>query len=271
MHRFFLYFRDVQTENSYRDATIERTIRFTQATWMIVAFLAILFSVLDHRFFADNTGLVLKMRLGLVVLAAVMFLMASSLKSKKLMDWNGFIFIFFLGTFCNGLIFLDITQGFSLWFAGLFFVFPGVFTTAGLGFRYSFFAMMTVPVTFNILFFFNTPIQMTDFLFYNVFLGGMLMIYIFTAFLVETNLRRNYIAVEQLKDSIDEVKRLSGLLPICAKCKKIRDDDGYWQQVETYIQSHTEATFSHGLCPVCLDETYGSKKWYKKRKTRESE
>ena len=145
MHRFFLYFRDVQTENSYRDATIERTIRFTQATWMIVAFLAILFSVLDHRFFADNTGLVLKMRLGLVVLAAVMFLMASSLKSKKLMDWNGFIFIFFLGTFCNGLIFLDITQGFSLWFAGLFFVFPGVFTTAGLGFRYSFFAMMITP------------------------------------------------------------------------------------------------------------------------------
>ena len=45
-----------------------------------------------------------------------------------------------------------------------------------------------------------------------------------------------------------------GIIPICAKCKKIRDDQGYWQQAENYIGSHSEAEFSHGLCPTCLEE-----------------
>ena len=49
---------------------------------------------------------------------------------------------------------------------------------------------------------------------------------------------------------------MSGLLPICAGCKKIRDDKGYWNQVEGYIQNHSEARFSHGMCPDCM------KKWY---------
>ena len=51
-----------------------------------------------------------------------------------------------------------------------------------------------------------------------------------------------------------EVKSLSGLLPMCAWCKKIRDDAGYWQQLEGYIQTHTEAEFSHSMCPDCFDK-----------------
>jgi hypothetical protein len=49
---------------------------------------------------------------------------------------------------------------------------------------------------------------------------------------------------------------LSGLLPICANCKKIRDDQGYWNQVEVYVGSHSEATFSHGICPDCFKKLY---------------
>lgn len=55
----------------------------------------------------------------------------------------------------------------------------------------------------------------------------------------------------------EEVRSLSGLLPICAWCKKIRDDKGYWNQLETYITNHTEADFSHSICPVCMDEHFG--------------
>ena len=61
---------------------------------------------------------------------------------------------------------------------------------------------------------------------------------------------------KRLQDMLDHVKTLSGLLPICAKCKKIRDDHGYWQQVETYIKEHSAATFTHGLCPTCLKQLY---------------
>lgn len=60
----------------------------------------------------------------------------------------------------------------------------------------------------------------------------------------------------QLQEALGRVKMLTGLLPICASCKKIRDDDGYWHQVEEYIMDHSEADFSHGICPDCMHKLY---------------
>lgn len=60
----------------------------------------------------------------------------------------------------------------------------------------------------------------------------------------------------ELEETLSKVKTLSGLLPICAGCKKIRDDEGNWHQIEVYITNHSEADFSHGLCPDCLKEIY---------------
>jgi hypothetical protein len=64
--------------------------------------------------------------------------------------------------------------------------------------------------------------------------------------------------VTSLEKALTEVKTLRGLLPICAACKKIRDDQGYWQQIEGYIQERSEAQFSHSLCPECLEKLYPS-------------
>ena len=61
---------------------------------------------------------------------------------------------------------------------------------------------------------------------------------------------------DRLEDALARVKKLSGLLPICASCKKIRDDQGYWNQIEEYIHKHSEAEFSHGLCPECAEKLY---------------
>ncbi|MEM7031944.1 MAG: response regulator [Chloroflexota bacterium] len=61
---------------------------------------------------------------------------------------------------------------------------------------------------------------------------------------------------QELSDALAKVKLLSGLLPICASCKKIRDDSGYWQQLEVYIAQHSEASFTHGICPDCTKELY---------------
>ena len=63
-----------------------------------------------------------------------------------------------------------------------------------------------------------------------------------------------------------ELKVLRGFLPICSKCKKIRDDEGYWHSVEEYISEHSDVQFSHGLCKTCADELYGNEPWYKKDK-----
>jgi PAS domain-containing protein len=62
--------------------------------------------------------------------------------------------------------------------------------------------------------------------------------------------------IEELRESLNKVKLLSGFLPICASCKKIRDDNGYWKQIEAYIKDHSEAEFSHGICPECSRKLY---------------
>lgn len=62
--------------------------------------------------------------------------------------------------------------------------------------------------------------------------------------------------ISQLQEALAEIKTLSGLLPICASCKKIRDDKGYWQQIEEYIGAHSEAKFSHSICPQCMKILY---------------
>lgn len=59
-----------------------------------------------------------------------------------------------------------------------------------------------------------------------------------------------------LQDARANTKQLSGLLPICSSCKKIRDDKGRWHPVEVYVRDHSEADFTHGICPECLDEIY---------------
>jgi hypothetical protein len=89
-----------------------------------------------------------------------------------------------------------------------------------------------------------------------IFLG------LFSWFLASNMVRRKQAEVkrekliEKLQKALEEVKILSGLLPICMHCKKIRDDSGYWKQIETYIHEHTEAQFSHGICEDCAKEHY---------------
>ncbi|MDA8082168.1 MAG: response regulator [Nitrospiraceae bacterium] len=61
--------------------------------------------------------------------------------------------------------------------------------------------------------------------------------------------------IAELKEALDRVNLLSGMLPICASCKKIRDDRGYWNQIESYITEHSKAIFSHCLCPECAEKT----------------
>jgi|GEM_PF-1912693 hypothetical protein len=78
------------------------------------------------------------------------------------------------------------------------------------------------------------------------------------SFLITTGLV--YLTIQRMADDLRharaELRRLGGLLPICASCKRIRDDQGYWHQVEQYIQTHSEAEFTHGICPECMQRLY---------------
>lgn len=73
--------------------------------------------------------------------------------------------------------------------------------------------------------------------------------------------------IVELQKALVEVKMLSGMLPICTFCKKIRNDEGYWQQIETFIQEHSTAQFSHSICSDCMKKYYPDA--YKEKKRRE--
>ncbi|MBN2341003.1 MAG: response regulator [Deltaproteobacteria bacterium] len=72
--------------------------------------------------------------------------------------------------------------------------------------------------------------------------------------------------IDNLEMALKQVKELSGLLPICSVCKNVRDDNGYWQQIEDYIGAHSEANFSHSLCPNCAETIYGTESWFPPKK-----
>ncbi len=68
----------------------------------------------------------------------------------------------------------------------------------------------------------------------------------------------------ELRAALDEIQTLRGTLPICAKCKSIRDDEGYWNRIEQYLHDNSAADFTHGLCPPCEEELYGGQEWFGK-------
>ena len=73
---------------------------------------------------------------------------------------------------------------------------------------------------------------------------------------IPKGLNLSYCTTQRLQGALDNIKTLEGLLPMCANCKNIRDDDGYWQQVEVYIRQHSKAKCSHSICPKCARQLY---------------
>jgi hypothetical protein len=94
-----------------------------------------------------------------------------------------------------------------------------------------------------------------------MFIVPLLYVFFYRPFLLDIKERKKVekekeATIVELKKAMDEIKILKGLIPICAKCKKARDDAGYWQHIETYISERSEAEFTHSLCPGCAKELY---------------
>src|SRR3970282_1483539 len=89
----------------------------------------------------------------------------------------------------------------------------------------------------------------------NYALSGLILLVLFLGF-VPHLYRPAPRTSRDLQSALDKVRTLQGLLPICANCKKIRDDTGYWNQIETYIKDRSQAEFTHGICPDCAQRLY---------------
>jgi hypothetical protein len=146
----------------------------------------------------------------------------------------------------------DIGLSKSIWFLTI---------SAGAFFFYCFFGGMIVPeagffpasVLNETIFFENVGIPIQIFRAFCAMVIAFSMVKVLGIFEWEVKERREKLIIE-LQDALAKIRTLRGLLPICAWCKKIRDDKGYWAQVEVYIGNHSDATFTHGICPECLEK-----------------
>ncbi|MFH2066350.1 MAG: CHASE domain-containing protein [Pseudomonadota bacterium] len=93
-------------------------------------------------------------------------------------------------------------------------------------------------------------------IYYRIFAAAVGLIILLLLFVQQREMNYRKKLIQELQQALSEVKQLSGLLPICSNCKKIRDDHGYWNQIETYIHKHSEAKFSHSICPDCAKKIY---------------
>lgn len=266
MSRFSLKFIDPETEMLYMEHIFHRTIWYCRIAWWLVIVLGGLFALLDRQVFGERAELVLLVRFSLISLAALVLAFSFSPRAKRFFECNSCFFVLSVGTFCTFLTVMSGSAAYSPYFTGLLFAFAGIFSTAGLGFNHSSIALLVNLVVFEFAVGYIAPVPLLLLVIYNFFLLSMLVIVGFIAWFIEVISRKNFIVSEQLSESLSQVKKLSGLLPICASCKKVRDDKGYWEQIESYISTHSEVAFSHGMCPVCIDEMYGEDEWYRQRK-----
>lgn len=144
------------------------------------------------------------------------------------------------------------------------------YTLTGLRFKYTLPIGMFLVVCYEITEIYLMKRTMIDILFNNYFLLSINFVGIFSSYTIDRLQGLSFVQnmlineekqergkiIAELKEAMSKIKTLSGMLPICASCKKIRNDDGYWQQIELYIGDHSEADFSHGICPACEKKLY---------------
>ncbi len=111
----------------------------------------------------------------------------------------------------------------------------------------------------------NNAIINSSITYFCIWIFGILGIFFGFRLLKHEEIKRISI-ISELQESLSHIKVLSGMLPICSSCKNIRDDKGYWNKIEIYIEDHSTALFSHGMCPKCEEKLYGDQEWFKKKK-----
>ncbi len=251
-----LRFGDDTVETAYRDETLKRTLGFCRFTWVLTIFLAAVFGLLDHSQFGDHIATARLARIAIILASIVLLGATFTPRLRPLLEANSALYILLTGAFCTVLVALDDRTVASPYFTGLIFIFTGIYTTVGIGFRYILYSIVITAGLFLLTVGFLAPVSTELLVVYSFFMTGAAVAFSYAAYIAERVSRERFAKAEQLRMTVREVKQLSGMLPICASCKKVRDDKGYWKQIESYITEHSDAIFSHGVCPECAEELY---------------
>ncbi len=252
LNKFLLSFKEKSAEKEYREHITKRTLLFCRISWIMLIVIGLIFSILDKESFGSDANTVLLVRITLVVVSGIILASTFTRAIKEHLYLSSSLFIMLLGLFATFLVAMGDSRFFTPYFTSFFFAFAGIFTTVGIGFKFSTASMVFNILVFEIVIGVFLPVPIKLFLPYTFFLTGIFLVYAYIGYMVEFFSRENFAMSKNLNNSLNEIKTLSGLLPICSHCKKIRDDSGYWNQVDEYFRDHGNVTFSHSLCPDCV-------------------
>jgi len=151
---------------------------------------------------------------------------------------------------------VDWASGYELQFFVFYFI-PVAFAAWFCGAGYAYILSLLCAIVWAAAdFYAGNPYSHSSYAIWNIIIRLVSFVMIaFTVARIRILLDQERSVSDQLEKTLSEVKALSGLLPICAGCKKIRNDAGYWQQIEEYIEKHSNAQFTHGLCHDCMRKT----------------
>ena len=212
------------------------------------------FFILDYFIYPEYRALLLTIRIGVSIYLAVIVFIINRVDPKYYYPII-FITVFLLSISISAMCFVTRDGFASSYYSGLLQII--IVTALLFNIRPKNYVMIMVPIVAqHFILLAQLPWKFEDLLI-NIFsVGGISILAIFVH--------------QFIFNLVKENKSLKGLLPICANCKKIRDDTGYWNQIESYIQEHSEAAFSHSICPECSENMYGKEKWYVKMKKKKN-
>ncbi|MFA5260989.1 MAG: hypothetical protein WC450_07175 [Candidatus Omnitrophota bacterium] len=205
--------------------------------WIGILFFP-LFFLLDCFIYADHKWALFSIRAAIVIFLSVILVLIDRVRDKVAVIMINVAFV--IAAFSISLMCYMTGEGArSPYYVGLFLIIIAISALINMEPRHYLYVISSILGQHFLLLSFS-PFDLRGLLSNIFFLGSFCAIGILLHF-------HNY-------RILNEIKKLRGFLPICAKCKKIRDDKGYWSQIEQYIQERSDAVFSHGLCPECAQE-----------------
>ncbi len=270
---------DSHLEEEFQHAYFRNSLKIVKITFLLAAIFYGLFGILDAVMFSHSKKVAWTIRYA-VVCPAVLILFALSYSKNFYRYWQAaqVLLVAMAGIGILGMIITAPQPANMGYYAGLMLVLMYGYTALRLRFIWATAVGWAIVLLYEIVALYVIRIPTRIFISNNFFLVTSSLIGMIASYSIEYFVRRTFYAqhllrrqkakvleinqeleskVRELKEASAKIKTLSGLLPICSKCKKIRDDKGYWKQIEHYISIHSDAEFSHGLCPECAQELYG--------------
>lgn len=269
---------DLRLESQFLDEYFNDSLKFVRFSSIIACVLYGIYGFLDALLEPESTYVIWGIRFGIAVPAIFsIFLLSFSSYFKRC--WQFALFIAGLAAGLGVVAMMVITKEpvNYLIYAGLMLVIMYCYTFFKMRFIWATAVSWTIIICYEITAIWISETPIIIFINNNFFLFGANLIGMFASYSAEYQARRNYYlfmllqnekatvktineelitTIRELNDASEKIKILQGCLPICCSCKKIKDDQGFWKHIESYIQDHSEANFSHGICPECTKRLY---------------